>query len=122
VVAEPESPALESYLATRRPRLLTSRIAEVEVVRATRLADPAAETIEQADRILAACHIVEVTSAITHAARELAGEHVRTLDAIHLASALQVGPTEVVVYDRRLADAVSTAGLAVVQPGAAPHR
>jgi predicted nucleic acid-binding protein len=43
---------------------------------------------------------------------------VRALDAIHLASALRVGAREMLVYDRRLAEAASAAGLQVLSPGA----
>jgi predicted nucleic acid-binding protein len=42
----------------------------------------------------------------------------RTLDAIHLASALEVGADEMIVYDRRLADAARANGLTVTSPGA----
>jgi uncharacterized protein len=42
----------------------------------------------------------------------------RTLDAIHLATALEVGAGEMLVYDRRLADAASAGGIVVLSPGA----
>jgi uncharacterized protein with PIN domain len=41
-----------------------------------------------------------------------------TVDAIHLASALDVAPAEMVVYDRRLRAAAEDAGLRVTSPGA----
>ena len=43
---------------------------------------------------------------------------VRTLDAVHLASALRVGARQMLVYDRRLADAAEAAGFDVLSPGA----
>jgi predicted nucleic acid-binding protein len=42
---------------------------------------------------------------------------VRSLDAIHLATALRVRPASFVAYDKRLADAARTAGLSVEMPG-----
>ena len=44
--------------------------------------------------------------------------HVRSLDAIHLASAVRVGARRMLVYDRRLAEAAEAAGNEVLQPGA----
>ena len=51
---------------------------------------------------------------------DVGGTALRSLDAIHLASAMSIEAelTGFVVYDRRLADAVSTAGLEPVAPGA----
>lgn len=42
---------------------------------------------------------------------------VRSLDAIHLATALRARPTSLITYDKRLADAAREAGLAVEMPG-----
>lgn len=49
----------------------------------------------------------------------LASETVKTLDAIHLATAVSVAPDAMLVYDRRLARAARDAGLRVEAPGAA---
>jgi predicted nucleic acid-binding protein len=42
----------------------------------------------------------------------------RTLDAIHLASAQIADPAEMIVYDRRLQTAAEDTGFVVVSPGA----
>ena len=117
VVEEPESAALERHLAGERA-LVTSRLALVEVSRATAIANPAAEVRDETDRLLASCMLVDVTDALLRAAAELTSLPVRSLDAIHLASALRVGADELVAYDRRLTTAASATGLAVVSPGA----
>jgi len=43
---------------------------------------------------------------------------VRTLDAVHLASALRIRARRMLVYDRRLAEAADAAGLETIAPGA----
>ena len=116
VVSEPESGALRRHLASGR-RLAASRIALVEVPRATRLADPTPETERCTEEILASCTLVDVNDSLLRAAAGLASESLRTLDAIQLASALKVEADEFLVYDRRLAAAADGQGLDVVRPG-----
>jgi uncharacterized protein len=116
VIEEPESRALERYLEDQ-PVLATSRIALVEVRRATALANPAAEVQREGERLLASCMLVNVTDRVLRAAANLTSRTVRTLDAIHLASALQIDPDELVAYRRRLAVAAAEHGLAVSNPG-----
>jgi predicted nucleic acid-binding protein len=117
VVEEDESSSLEHHLAGE-PHLATSRLAVIEVLRATSLANPAPEVRIAADRLLASCLLVEVSADLVRSAASLTSTTLRTLDAIHLASALRVGPDEFIAYDRRLLDAASSHGLAVSSPGA----
>lgn len=117
VVAEPESAALSAYLGEPLPRLLTSRIAVVEVARAVKLADGTAEAAADTERLLGACDLVDLTAALLRTAAGLASASVRSLDAVHLASVMLVQPDEVIVYDRRLAEAAAAAGFTVVDPG-----
>jgi len=100
--------------------LAVSRIAVVEVIRATRLANPAPEVQDEARRLLDSCLLLDVSDALLREAAGLAGGSVRTLDAIHLASALRIEPDEVVAYDRRLAKAAAERGLAVATPAVEP--
>ena len=117
VISERESAALERYLATGAV-LATSRVALVEVPRATAIANPAPAVQREAERLLDSCLLVGVTDQLLRAAAELASPSVRTLDAIHLASALRIGADELLAYDRRLATAAQAHALAVVSPGA----
>ncbi len=117
VIEEPESRALERHLEGG-PVLAASRIALVEVPRATALANPAPEVQEEAARLLASCLLIDVADELLRAAAGLASQAVRTLDAIHLASALRIEADELVAYDRRLIGAAAAAGLAVSSPGA----
>jgi predicted nucleic acid-binding protein len=118
IVEEPESAALARQLGGE-PLLATSRIALVEVLRATALANPAAEVRSGAEQLLSSCMLIDVTDGVLRSAAALASATVRTLDAVHLASALRVEPDELVAYDRRLLDAAAEHGLVVSSPGAA---
>lgn len=115
VIEEPESETLDRYLAPV-PLLATSRIALVEVLRATALANSAPEVRSEAERLLSSCLLVDVSEGLLRSAAGLASATVRTLDAIHLASALRIEADELVAYDRRLLDAAAGHGLAVSSP------
>ena len=91
----------------------TSEIAIVEVARAATIAGASADAV---DNLLARCELVDLTTSLLHEAAQLASARLRTLDAIHLASALLIGPDELVAYDARLAETAREAGLKVVQP------
>jgi predicted nucleic acid-binding protein len=117
VIEEPESAALERYLA-RAPVLATSRVALVEVPRATSLANPAPEVQGETQLLLASCMLIDVTDGLLRAAAGLASATVRTLDAIHLASALRIEADELVAYDHRLLAAAAEHAIAVASPGA----
>ena len=116
VVEEPESAELERHLADDVVRA-TSRLALVEVSRAARIANPSEELAHETQRMLSACMLVDVTHRILRSAASLASRQVRTLDAIHLATALNVEADALVAYDRRLLDAAEAQGLQVAAPG-----
>ena len=116
VVEEPESGDLERHLA-RNVVLATSRLALVEVPRAARIAHPSEGLQQEAQRLLAACVLVDITDRVLTSAAALASRQVRTLDAIHLATALYIDADELVAYDRRLLDAAEAQGLPVAVPG-----
>jgi predicted nucleic acid-binding protein len=116
VVAEPESEALSKVVGEWTHRI-TSRISAVEVARAVRR-DAAPDIIERAAHVLDAVAFVELTPVIAELAGALAPPALRSLDAVHLASALSVAPNvgPFVTYDLRLRDAASEAGLKVQAP------
>ena len=62
--------------------------------------------------------LVEISPEVRALARTVTPPAVRTLDAIHLATALRMSDqlTTFVTYDRRLADAAIAAGLTVDSP------
>ena len=116
IVDEPETEAVRAYL---RPAtsLITSRVATVEVTRAANLANPADDTRRAVDRLLRGCVLVSVSSPLLRSARLLASASLRTLDAVHLASAMRIEADELVAYDLRLLKAARDQGMRVVSPG-----
>lgn len=100
--------------------LATSRIAIVEVSRATALANPSEEVRDEVDRLLASCMLVAVSSQLLRSARKLVAAPVRTLDAIHLATALRIEADELLAYDRRLLAAATEHGLTAASPSGNP--
>lgn len=117
VVREAESDALRGYL--EGAQLVTSEIALTEVPRAAHLRTRTTDVFDHAETILRRFDLVEFDEELHRAAARRPPRELRTLDAIHLVSALRVGERlhAVVAYDRRLADAARDAGLAVDAPG-----
>lgn len=116
VVTEAESRALRAYLATTNRRL-SSRIAEVEVSRAIRrVVQPGDEA--QVSAVLSGLQFIELDARISAVAASVTPPTLRSLDAIHLASALVLREEvdALLTYDARLADAARAVGLEVVAP------
>jgi predicted nucleic acid-binding protein len=111
---ETESQALIDYLDEHQPNALTSMLADVEVRRTLdRLRARGAEPNEH----LRGFFLIDLSRDVRDLAAEVAPE-LRSLDAVHLATALSIGvELDFVTYDDRLAAAARAAGLRVVQPG-----
>jgi len=117
VLDEPESAALETWLSGRSPLTVTaSDLVRVEVIRAVARADSAG--VPRARTLLAGVDLVPVSRDVLEVAADLGPPSLRTLDALHLATALSLGSAldAFVVYDERLARAATDAGLPVVTP------
>lgn len=115
VIREPESEALRRYLRPR-PRRVSSALARVEVVRAARPHGRAA--IARARRLIARLDLVRVEDAVLDAAAQLGAPVLRSLDAIHLATArtLESQLEAIITYDDRLSAAAGDLGLPVRRP------
>lgn len=118
VVEERESEPLRRFVDERRPLLTTSELAIVELLRAVRVAAGGAEGMARARQELDATELLDVDRELLETAVSWTSARVRSLDAIHLASAVRVGARAMLVYDRRLAEAAAGAGLEVLSPGA----
>jgi predicted nucleic acid-binding protein len=92
-------------------------VAEVEVLRACRRIDERLINVGRA--VLAVLDVVPVDGEVLGAAAELPDPALRSLDALHLASALALDPDleTFVAYDARILAAARAAGLEVAQPG-----
>jgi predicted nucleic acid-binding protein len=115
VVREPASEALRRYLRHRRP-LLSSGLARTEVLRA--LLGLGEEAVGRGRDVLARIDLVRVNDRVLNAAASLLPEQLRSLDAIHLATAGQLGSdlASVVTYDDGMAAVAKDLGYRVAQP------
>lgn len=108
---EPRHQAARLWLAHAPAGLVSSVLAEVELGRALfrKGAPPAVWTA--AARLLAACELVEVTAQIRTRAVQVQPASVRSLDALHVATALVAGLAAFASYDARQRVAAEEAGL-----------
>jgi len=126
VVAEPESDVLVSYLEQcvgDGNVLVSSSLAWVEVTRAlrTRLDHEHPSTItELADVALSGISEFSLDARVVALARRIGPPILRTLDALHLASATLLDADVMVVYNQRLAAAADELGIRTIAPGASP--
>ncbi len=117
IVREAESPALARRLGLR-PLLVSSVLAQVEVVRSLARAGRPASILRLAGRVLDDIGLRRIDNTIIRLAQSLEPPDLRSLDAIHLATALSCGPrlNGMIAYDARLAQSATSAGLAVESP------
>ncbi|MGH9100323.1 MAG: type II toxin-antitoxin system VapC family toxin [Acidimicrobiales bacterium] len=118
VFEEAESTALLDWVEQRTelPKL-TSAVAAIELVRTCRRL--AAAAVPAARLLLRGLDLIPLSEEVAEAAALCDPAELRTLDAIHLSSALALGDgvSAFVAYDRKLGAAARDAGLAVVSPG-----
>jgi uncharacterized protein len=117
VLREPESDDLLRHFRQTRPSLIASSLLKVETTRAIRQVEPT-KGLAELNIALEEIVLVAVTETILRRAANLEPAPLRSLDAVHLATALDVGAEAMIVYDRRLADAARRYGLTVLSPGA----
>lgn len=117
VVAEAETRALEAWLEEQQSRaLVSSDLTRAELMRTVRRS-PSADVV-RARAVLESITLLTVRRTVFDAAGHLEPTLLRTLDALHVASALELGDdlTGIVTYDHRLADAARAHGIAVFAP------
>ena len=115
VIAEPESAALRRYLRAD-PDRASCALARVEVLRAVR--PHGGPAVTRARRLLRRLHLVQIDDELLDAAAALDPGVLRSLDAVHLASAQLFGDdlTAIVTYDKRMAAAAEVIDIAVTAP------
>ena len=116
VVPEPESAALVAFL-TPPTRMTSSALGRLETLRAVRrIVEESA--LSDAEVLFARITLLAITDRILDRAATLGPAMLRSLDAIHLASALSLGADldGLITYDERLAEAARQAGVTVYTP------
>lgn len=114
-VVEPESAALRRCLSRRQP-LVSSALARTEVARA--LMPTGSDAVARGEQVLRRIQLLRVNDRVLSEAGRMMPAELRSLDAIHLASARQLGASlrQIVTYDERMADAAQACGWVVSSP------
>lgn len=113
---EPESAPLRAEL-THWGAFCSSSLLAVETVRACRRLG-GDQLVDAAKNGLTGVALIPIDEQVVNAAQRLDPPLLRTLDAIHLATALSIAADieAMFCYDVRLAEAASAAGLTVLSP------
>jgi predicted nucleic acid-binding protein len=116
VVTEPETGRLEAWMTERAgiPRV-SSRLLRVEMLRAVTRAAP--HRMSRANVVLSAIALLSMDD-VAPAAEVIGDKMLRSLDAIHLATAHEIRTdlSAFVCYDKRLRDSAHALGLPVEAP------
>lgn len=114
-VRENESVSLRRYLRRRLP-LVSSSLARTEVMRA--LLPGGDDAVAAGWKVLSRLDLVRISTGILDDAAVLLPTDLRSLDAIHLATARRLGQDlgAIVTYDERMAEAATLLGHRVVAP------
>lgn len=101
--------------------LISSTLAKIELIRGCRRYDDAA--ISDAYANLEQVNLIPMRTSIVDTACQVGNSTLRSLDAIHLASALSIRGeiSTFCAYDSRLQQAATEAGLPTLAPGQANH-
>lgn len=114
---ELEGPALSAFLSEAGvPRLVSSKLIAVEARRGVLRTRPAA--LPRIDVLLSDIQQLAVSDAVVESASRLPDPRLRSLDAIHLATALLIREDVDILlsYDDRLTAAAATHGIRTASP------
>lgn len=115
LIGEAETNSLVDWLeAHATADLLSSMLVVTELHRA---AVRAGASHQAADEVLDGINVVELSRGVARLAGVVGSSGLRSLDAIHLATALSEDADVFVAYDRQLQQAATEAGLRVEAPG-----
>lgn len=116
VAEEPETAALHALWVSHDGDLVSSDLARTEVLRQSGRLDP--PRLAQARLVLDGLLLVPILTRLAEAAGTIGPPHLRSLDALHLATALELGDDlhGMVTYDSRQAQAARALGLTVIMP------
>ena len=116
VPGEPSSGAMTKWARGHAERVVSCDLLRTELLRATRRGAP--DQMPRARAILDSITLLSVPSTTFERAAELEPAGLRSLDAVHLGAALELGDEldGMVTYDDRLAAAAALHGVTVVRP------
>ncbi len=116
VFEETETAALRTLLANRSARRVSSALLRTESLRAVRHLGP--DVLATIREGLRRVDLIGIDDRILDAAGILEPQVLRTLDAIHLATAMAVGDDleAIVTYDERMVEAARLMGLSTATP------
>jgi predicted nucleic acid-binding protein len=117
IVAEKHSKPLRTWADREDENLVSSDLLRIESLRAARRLGP--EVLLVTRQMLRAVHLISLTADICESAAELDPAIVRSLDAAHLATALQLDADleGIVTYDERMSEVAAQLGVRVLAPG-----
>lgn len=116
---EVETDELHRWLDARPDvPLISSALGKVELLRGCRRYDDT--TLSEAHSVLEYVNVIPIRTSVVQTACEVGASKLRSLDAIHLASALSIRAeiSALCAYDPRLYSAAASAGLPTCAPGA----
>lgn len=116
VLRESGSSALRSWASEHADVIVSSDLLRTELLRATRRG--AREHMQRAREVLDSVTLVSLAASTFERAAELDPSSLRSLDALHLAAALELGDEldGIVCYDERLTASAELHGVAVITP------
>lgn len=118
VAAEPETESLRTYFRERA--MVPAASSELTLVELRRAAlRRGRETMESVEDVLARVDTYPLTREVIARASSLNPVALRTLDALHVATALEIRATAVVTYDQRMMQACLANGLDSIAPDGA---
>ena len=117
VVAERDTAALTAWIGDREDDVVSSDLLRTELLRATRRGAPHA--MPRARAVLDSLTLLTLPTSTFERAADLDPDLLRSLDALHLAAALELGDDldGLVTFDDRLARAARLHGVTVIVPG-----
>lgn len=115
IVEECESDALARSIDDAEADLVAGWLLETELRRTAHRDEAVSQTL--VTNFLRGVGLYEMPASIYRDAGLLPGQHLRSLDALHLATAVRLGVDQVVTYDSRMSRAARMLGIDVASPG-----
>lgn len=116
ILDEAEGARLDSFLLDNQFTLVSSELIEIELVRAVSRKDPALKRL--AREVLRAMILLPISTSVREAAGEIFPGRIKSLDAIHLSTALEIKSdlAGLLTYDNRMAELARESGIEALAP------